>query len=316
MKEQTLFLSVAFSQYILPISLTEIRHGNKDYSCENRSYLFKDCCIQGVGHHHLRWAGTQSWGEEWKSFIVKKGEAWVFLWRKMTGTSVQFSPSVVSDALQPHGLQHTRPPCPSPTPGACSDSCPSSRWCHPTISSSVVPFSSCLQSFPASGSFPVSQFFASGGQSTGASASVLPMNIQDWFPLGWTGWISLQSKGQETRGGLTRGGLASSRASYVIGLVSILGFLWLVQSWKGRPLSWLLQLLRLRSVFWDWLLQRLSVRALCHIRPSLCLSVCSVSLVTNHTSSLVPLAGGNFSAPDFSRWESFSFLVYLLIIVH
>ena len=99
--------------------------------------------------------------------------------------------------LQPHGLQHTRPPYPSPSARACSNSCPLSRWCHPTISSSVIPFSSCLQSFPASGSFPVSQFFASGGQSIGVSAStsVLPMNIQDWSPLEWTGWISLQSKG-------------------------------------------------------------------------------------------------------------------------
>ena len=99
------------------------------------------------------------------------------------------------DYLWPHGLQHTRLPCPSPTPRAYSVSCPSSQWCHPTISSSVVPFS-CLQSFPASGSFSRSQFFASGGQSIGVStsASVLPMNIQDWFPLGWTGWISLQSK--------------------------------------------------------------------------------------------------------------------------
>ena len=99
--------------------------------------------------------------------------------------------------LRPHGLQHARLPCPSPIPGACSNSCPSSWWCHPTISSSVIPFSSCLQPFPASGSFPMSQFFTSGGQSIGASASasVLPMNIQDWFPLGWTGWISLLSKG-------------------------------------------------------------------------------------------------------------------------
>ena len=90
-----------------------------------------------------------------------------------------------------------QPPCPSPTPGVYPNSCPLSRWCHPTISSSVVPFSSCLQSFPASGSFQMSQLFTSGGQSVGvsASASVLPMNIQDWFPLGWTGWISLQSKG-------------------------------------------------------------------------------------------------------------------------
>ena len=112
-------------------------------------------------------------------------------------SSVQFSCSVVSDSLQPHGLQHARPPYPSLTPGVYSNSRPSSRWCHPTISSSVVPFSSCPQSLPASGSFPMSQLFAWGGQSTGASvsASVLPMNIQDWFPLGWTGWISLQSKG-------------------------------------------------------------------------------------------------------------------------
>ena len=104
--------------------------------------------------------------------------------------SVQFSHSVLSDSLRPHGLQHTRLPCPSPFPEACSNSFPSSRWCHPTNSSSVVPFSSCPQSFPAAGSFQMSQFFASGGQSIGvtASALVLPMNIQDWFHLGWTGW--------------------------------------------------------------------------------------------------------------------------------
>ena len=111
-------------------------------------------------------------------------------------SSVQFSRSVVSDSSQPHGLQHSRLPCPSSTPGAYSNSCPSSWWYHPTISSSVVPFFSRLQSFPASGSFPISQFFPSGGHSIGISASsVLPMNIQDWFPLGWPGWISLQSKG-------------------------------------------------------------------------------------------------------------------------
>ena len=112
-------------------------------------------------------------------------------------SSVQFSHSVVSDSLRAHGLQPTRPPCPSPTPGIYSNSCPLSWWCHPTISSSVVPFSSCLQSFPASGSFQISQFFTSDGQSirVSASTSVLPMNIQDWFPLGWTGWIFLQSKG-------------------------------------------------------------------------------------------------------------------------
>ena len=106
------------------------------------------------------------------------------------------SRSVVSDSLWPHESQHTRPPCPSPTPRVHSNSCSSSQWCHPAISSSVVPFFSCLQSFPASGFFQMSQLFASGGQSivVSASTSVLPMNIQDWFPLGWTGWISLQSK--------------------------------------------------------------------------------------------------------------------------
>ena len=110
---------------------------------------------------------------------------------------VQFNHSVVSNSLRPNGLKHARPPCPSPTPGAYSNSCPLSRWCHPTVSSSVIPFSSCLQSFPAIGSFPMSQFFTLGGQSIGVSAStsVLPMNIQDWFLLGWTGWISLLSKG-------------------------------------------------------------------------------------------------------------------------
>ena len=117
--------------------------------------------------------------------------------REHTFNSVQFSHSVVSDSLWPHELQHARSPCPSPTPGVHPNSCASSWWCHSAISSSVVPFSSCLQSLPASGSFPISQLFAWGGQSIGvsASASVLPMNIQDWSPLGWTGWISLQSKG-------------------------------------------------------------------------------------------------------------------------
>ena len=112
-------------------------------------------------------------------------------------SSVQFNRSFVSDSLPPHGLKHARPPCPLSNDRVSSNSCPSSRWCHTTISCSVNPFSSHLQSFPASGSFPMSQFFASGGQSTGisASTSVLPMNIQDWFPLGWTGWISLQSNG-------------------------------------------------------------------------------------------------------------------------
>ena len=111
--------------------------------------------------------------------------------------SVQFSRSIVFDSLQPHGLQHARLPCPSPTPRACSNSRPLTQRCHPTISFSVVHFSSCLQSFPASGSFPMSQFFTLGGQSIGISdsTSVLPMNIKDWSPLGWSGWICLPSKG-------------------------------------------------------------------------------------------------------------------------
>ena len=110
---------------------------------------------------------------------------------------VQFSCSVMSDSLRPHGQQYARPPCPLPAPRVYSNSCLLSQWCHPAIASSVVPFSSPLQSFPASGSFQMSQFFASGGLSIGVSAStlVLPMNIQDWPPLGWTSWISLQSKG-------------------------------------------------------------------------------------------------------------------------
>ena len=114
-----------------------------------------------------------------------------------SGVYLQFIQSVVSDSWRPHESQHSRPPCPSPTPGVHPNSCPSSRWCHSAISSSVVPFSSCPQSLPASGSFPMSQLFAWGGQSPGVSAlaSVLPMNTQDWSPLGWTGWTSLESKG-------------------------------------------------------------------------------------------------------------------------
>ena len=112
-----------------------------------------------------------------------------------TPVHLLFSCSVVSDSLWPHGLKHTRLLCPSLFPGVCSNSCPLSRWCHPTISYSVIPISFCLQSFPASRSFLMSQFFASGCQSIGVSASVLSVNTQGWFPLGWTGWISLQSKG-------------------------------------------------------------------------------------------------------------------------
>ena len=119
-----------------------------------------------------------------------------FSWRKLYSKSVQFSRSVVSDFLRPHESQHTRPPCPSPTPRARSDSHPSSQWCHPAISSSVIPFSSCPQSLPALESFPMSQLFAWGGQSTGVSAlaSLLPNKSQAWSSE-WTGWISLQSKG-------------------------------------------------------------------------------------------------------------------------
>ena len=115
----------------------------------------------------------------------------------LTFSSVQFSHSVVSNSLWPHESQHASPPCPSPTPGVHPNSCPSSQWCHPAISSSVVPFSSCLKSLPASESFPMSQLFVWGGQNIGVSAlaSFLPKNTQDWSPLGWTGWISLQSKG-------------------------------------------------------------------------------------------------------------------------
>ena len=124
----------------------------------------------------------------------------LYVWKDLislyTFSSVQFSHSVMSDSLRPHELQHPRPPCPSPTPRACSNSCLSSQWCHPVILSSVAPIFSCLQSLPPSGSFLRSQLFASGGQRIGASASasVLPMNIQDWFPLGWMGLISLQIK--------------------------------------------------------------------------------------------------------------------------
>ena len=114
---------------------------------------------------------------------------------KLQSSTVQFSHSVVSKSLGPHRLQLARLPCLSPTPGACSNSCPLSRWCRPAVSSSVVPFFSCLQSFPASGSFPMSRSFSSGGQRIGASAWVLPIKIQNWFPLGWTGWMSLQVQG-------------------------------------------------------------------------------------------------------------------------
>ena len=145
------------------------------------------CTKRKQTHRHRK----QTWLPREKGRAGKELEDWYAL------SSVQFSCSVVSNYLWPHESQHARPPCPSPTPRVYSNSCPSSRWCHPAISSSVIPFSSCPQSLPASGSFPTSQLFASGGQNIGASASasVLPVNTQDWSPLGWTDWISLQSKG-------------------------------------------------------------------------------------------------------------------------
>ena len=129
--------------------------------------------------------------------VLAELECFVNIHTQFQFNSVQFSRSVMSDSLLPHKSQHVRPPCPSPTPGAYPNPCPSSWWCHPAISSSVIPFSSCPQSLPASGSFQMSGLFTSGGQSIGVSASisVLPMNTQDLRPLGWTGWISLQSKG-------------------------------------------------------------------------------------------------------------------------
>ena len=136
----------------------------------------------------------QQKGSPWQSWCSFSTHTELYTYKF---SSVQFSHSVVSNSLWPHGLQHARPPCPSPTPRVYLNPCPLSQWGHPTTLSSVVPFSSRLQSFPASGSFLMSQFFASGGQSIrfSASTSVLPLNIQDWSPLGWTGWISLQSKG-------------------------------------------------------------------------------------------------------------------------
>ena len=130
----------------------------------------------------------------WEYHVNKQAKTFFFSLKWVS--SVQFRHSVVSESLWPHESQHARPPCPSPTTGVHSNLCPLSQWCHPAISSSIVPFSSCPQSLPASGSFPMSQLFAKGGQSivVSALASVLPMNTQDWSPLGWTGWISLQPK--------------------------------------------------------------------------------------------------------------------------
>ena len=147
--------------------------------------------------HMIKWYFPDCSRAEVLFFITLNTPKSIAWYIRDSRVSVQFSLSVMSDTLQPHESQHARPPCPSPTPRVYTNSCPLSQWCHPAISSSVVPFSSCPQSFPASGSFPVSQLFTSDGQSIGvsASASVLSINIQDWFPLGLTGLISLQSKG-------------------------------------------------------------------------------------------------------------------------
>ena len=156
----------------------------------------------------------------------------------------------MSDSLQPHGRHHARLPCPSPTTVPCSNSCPSSQWCHPTILPSVIYFSSCLQPFQASGSFPVNQFFTSGGQSIGvsASASVLPRNIQDWFPLGLTGWISLQSKGSSRIfSNTTRLKLQCTLAFWM--LVSCLKWTWNIHVSQGRPWNFPVQWWRLCSQF-------------------------------------------------------------------
>ena len=159
--------------------------GTDGKTMKSKKWLSQKSRVVSFGWSLRLWSGRSMWAEEAVQFS------------SVQFSSVQFSHSVVSDSLRPHESQHARPTCPSPSPGVDSDSHPLSPWCHPAISSSVVPFFSCPQSLPASESFPVSQLFAWGGQSTGvsASASVLPMNTQDWSPLGWTGWISLQSKG-------------------------------------------------------------------------------------------------------------------------
>ena len=161
----------------------------------------KSKCISGFSGPTL-WEAPEAWSWQSGKETISYAKTWrpfnhlvKLLDHLLCISSVQFNNSVMSDSLQPHGLQHARPPCPWPTPRVYSNSCPLSRWCHSTISSSVVPFSSCLQAFPASGSFQMSQFFTSGGQSIRVSASVFPMNIQGWFLLGLTNLSSLQSQG-------------------------------------------------------------------------------------------------------------------------
>ena len=191
-------------QYILFLYRNSLGEGNGNplqYSCLEKSM---DRGTWQATVHGVIWLSMCAWG--WR---MRVGSKLVELKKKKkkrnslgpqsicSSCCCPFSHSVMSNSLQPHRLQHTMLPCPSASPGVYSNSCPLSQWCHPTISSSVVPFSSCPQSFPASGPFQMSQLFASGGQNIGASASasVLPMNTQDCSPLGWTSWISLQSKG-------------------------------------------------------------------------------------------------------------------------
>ena len=165
-------------------------------ACNNDAYGVLSFCSR-----YAMWTTQYTYYlTQWKreNVILLEDKFWIEQMIKVIlGSSVQFSHSVTSNSLPPHEPQLARPPCPSPIPGVHPNPCPLSQWCHPTISSFVAPFSSCPQSFPASGSFPMSQLFTSGGQSIGVSAStsVLPMNTQDWSPLGWTGWISLLSKG-------------------------------------------------------------------------------------------------------------------------
>ena len=185
--------SFSFSNYLIQAP---------DWTCPRMAGITSiKTTIRSQGAHRARTAECMSQGckDSWtcpSAFSHDTSTQWP-KYTILGFSSVQFSRSVVSESLQPHESQHARPPCPSPTPRVYPNSCPLSRWCHPTISSSVVPFSSCPQSFPASGSFQMSQLFAWGGQSSGVSVStsVLPMNTQDWSPLGWTSWISLQSKG-------------------------------------------------------------------------------------------------------------------------
>ena len=145
----------------------------------------------------MGFSSIHEWIDGWVDEQRNKLDGWRKLQQDRLRLMINSVQLLNHESLGPHGLQHARPLCPLPVPGAYSNSCPLNRWCHPTISSSIIPFSSHLQYFPASGSFQMSQFFASDGRSirVSASASVLPMNIQDWFPWGWTGWISLQSKG-------------------------------------------------------------------------------------------------------------------------